>query len=131
MSGSTPVVSTTPAAPAKPETWTQEAWDLLVEGEQWVVADLHEIGLVFTNDVWPAIKSALGLLFSQLGLATLNAISANITDPALIPSAVGSALLLTASTTGVADAKTALASATAAVEADPKIQALLTPPPAA
>lgn len=120
--------STAIVAPAKPEIWEQKAWDDLQEAEQWVVADLHDIGIVFTNDVWPVIKSALGLLVSQLGAATLGAITANITDQALIPSAVGAALLLTASTTGIADAKTALESATAAVAADPTVQALLTPP---
>lgn len=123
--------ATTSTAPAKPETWAQEAWDALVEAEQWVVADLHDLGLIFTNDIWPILKSALGLLFSQLGTATLGAITANITDPALIPAAVGSALLLTASTTGVADATTALASAKAAVDADHAVQALLNPSPSA
>ena len=119
--------TTAVVAPTKPETWAQEAWDALVEAEQWVVSDLHEIGLVFANDVWPVIKSALSLLFSQLGSAALKAIMGSITDPALIPANVGAALLLTASTTGVADAKTALASAEAAVNADPSVQALLNP----
>ena len=41
--------STTSTAPAKPETWAQEAWDALVEAEQWVVADLHDIGLIFSQ----------------------------------------------------------------------------------
>ena len=118
----------TTTAPAKPETWVQEAWDALQEAEQWVVADLHDMGLVFTNDIWPVLKSMLTLFLSQLGRATFGAISANILDPALIPAAVGSALLLTASTTGVADATEALASAKAAVDADPTVQALLAPP---
>lgn len=112
------------AAPVKPETWEQEVWDKIVSAEQWVISDLHEIGIVFAQDVWPVIKSALGLLASQLGTAVLGAISASITDPALIPSAVGAALLLTASTTGVADAKNALAAAQAAVAADPTVKAL-------
>jgi hypothetical protein len=120
--------ASTSTAPVAPETWTQEAFDLLTEAEQWAVADLHDLGLIFSADVWPVVKSALGLLFSQLGAAILSAIKANITDPALIPGAVGAALLLTASTSGVTDAKNALASATTAVEADPTVQALLTPP---
>ena len=114
----------------KPETREQESWDLLESGEQKVVSSLHEIGLVFGNDVWPVVKASLGVLFSQLCTAVLGAITATIADPALLPSAVGSALLLTASTTGVADAKTALASAEVAIDADPTVQALLNPPAA-
>jgi len=117
-----------PAAPVKPETWEQQIWDDLGRVEQWAVADLHAIGLVFSHDIWPVIKSALGLLFSQLGTATLGAIMATIADPALWPAAVGSALLQTASTTGVTDAKTALANAETAVQNDPAVQALLNPP---
>lgn len=120
--------TTATTAPAMPETWTQEAWALLQEGEQWVVADLHDLGMVFTQDVWPVIKATFVLLFSQLGSAVLKAITTNILDPALIPAAVGSALLITASTTGVADIESALATAKAAVEADPKVQALLANP---
>ena len=123
-------VSSAATAPAAPESWSQEAWGLLQEGEQWVVADLHDLGLIFTADIWPVIKSTLTLLFSQLGSAVLKAVTTNILDPALIPAAVGSALLLTASTTGVADATAALASAKAAVDADPTVQALLVPPAA-
>lgn len=118
------MADTVASTPVKPESWTQQIWDDLVEAEQWVVHDLHTIGIVFEQDVWPTIKAALGLLVSQLGTAVLGAISASIMDPALIPSAVGSALLLTASTQGVADAKTALASAEAAIAADPTVQAL-------
>ena len=125
----TPAISAA-VVPAKPETWEQEAWDLLVEAEQWVVADLHDIGIIFTQDIWPSIKAALSLFASQEGTAILGAIVADVTDPALIPAAVGSALLLTASTKGVTDAKQALASATAAVQADPTVQALLAPPAA-
>lgn len=123
-------VSSAATAPTAPESWSQEAWGLLQEGEQWVVADLHDLGLIFTADIWPVIKSTLTLLFSQLGSAVLKAVTTNILDPALIPAAVGSALLLTASTTGVADATAALASAKAAVDADPTVQALLVPPAA-
>ena len=123
--------ASTSTAPVAPETWTQEAFDLLTEAEQRAVADLHGLGLIFSADVWPVVKSALGLLFSQLGTATLSAITTNITDPVLIPAAVGAALLLTASTSGVTDAKNALASATVAVQADPTVQALLNPPAAA
>ena len=117
--------STTTAAPAKPETWEQKVWDELEAAEQWAVSDLHEIGLIIEQDVWPVVKSALSLLFSQLGAATLKAVMANIADPALIPAAVGSAIVITASTNGVVDANNAIAAAKAAVEADPTVQALL------
>lgn len=125
------MTDTTSTTPTAPESWSQEAWGLLQEGEQWVVADLHDLGLIFSSDLWPVIKATLGLLFSQLGSAVLKAVTTNILDPTLIPAAVGSALLLTASTTGVADAQAALASAKAAIDADPAVQALLAPPAAA
>lgn len=111
--------------PVKPETWEQKAWDALQEAEQWVVSDLHEAGYIFANDVWPAIKAAFTIFGSQLFPAIFAAISANITDPALIAPAVGAAIVLTASTQGVVDAKTAVASAQAAVAADPTVQALI------
>lgn len=116
---------TTTEIPTKPESWADEIWNDLVEAEQWLVADLHELGYIFTHDIWPAFKAALGLLFSQLGSAALGAILANIADPALIPAAVGSALLLTTTTTGVADGQQALASAKAAMDADPAVKSLL------
>jgi hypothetical protein len=117
--------SSTQSGPTKPETWEQEAWDKIEEAEQWVISDLHDIGVIFADDVWPAIKAALVLLGTQLGSAVLAAVTANIADPTLIPSAVGAALVTTASVSGVTDAQTALASAQAAVAADPTVQALL------
>ena len=119
--------STTPATPTKPETWEKEVWDKLVEAEQWLVADLNEIGVLFTADVWPAIKAALETFASQLFPVIFSAVSANISDPALIPAAVGTAIVLTASTQGTVDAKNAIAAAEAAVAADPTVQALLNP----
>jgi hypothetical protein len=120
--------ATTPAtAPVAPETWEQEVWAKLTEAEQWAVSDLKELGIVITQDIWPVLKSALALLFSQLGTATLSAAVGTIADPALLPSAVGSALLLTMQQNGVADATQALTAAAAAVKADPTVQALIAP----
>jgi len=119
--------TTVTVTPVKPETWEQEVWDKLEAAEQWAVSGLHQLGIIFTNDAWPVLRSTLALLFSQLGVAIFGAISANIADPALIPAAVGTALVLTASTTGAVDAKNALAAAEAAVQNDPTVKALLEP----
>lgn len=111
--------------PVKPESWTDQAWDLLQEAEQWLVNDLHELGYIFSHDIWPILKVTFQLFFSQEFAAIFAAVSANFADPALMGAAVGSAVLLTATTAGVADATNALQSAITAVKADPSVQAFV------
>lgn len=119
------MIDQAPTTPVQPESWEDKVWGALTEAEQWVVSDLHEAGLVIADDVWPAFKASLAIFGSQLFPVIFSAISANITDPVLIPAAVGSALVLTASTQGVVDAKNAIATAEAAVQNDPAVQALI------
>lgn len=126
MTEGTTTTTPDPATPVKPETWLQEAWDLLNEAEKWLVNDLHEAGYIFSHDIWPILQTTFKLFFSQMFSAVFTAISANIADPALLGAAVGSALLLTATTAGIKDAKNALESSITAIKADPAVQTLLT-----
>ena len=123
----TPTTAPVVAASVKPETWEQEAWDVLEGWEQDVVADLHAAGQVFTADVWPAIKTAIVTLLTQEGKAICSAVVGSITDPSALPEVVGAAIVVTATKDAPADALNAVSAAQNAVAADPAAQAILNP----
>ncbi len=116
----------TPAVPAAAaETWGQEEWALLEGWEQDAIGALHEAGMIFRADVWPAVKAGLGLFLSQLGKAIFGAIAASLANPEALPAAVGAAIVLTATTQGGADALNAISNAQSAVANDANAQAAI------
>lgn len=110
---------------AAKETWGQEAWELLESWEQDAIGALHEAGMIFSADVWPALKAGLGLFCGQLGKAIFGAVAASLADPSALPAAVGAAIVLTATVNGSADALNAISNAQSAVANDPAAQAAI------
>lgn len=107
-----------------PGNWTQELWDDLHNWEQDIVSGLHEVGVIFESDIWPALKAFLLIIAQQDAQAAIKALVASAASPSAIPAAVGAAVIASTMANTPADALNMISLAQAALAGDPNATAL-------